>query len=329
VALKKLGLGKGLDALILPEEDIAPAAGEFKVPLDKLKPNPEQPRRYFGEEELKELANSIREHGIIEPVIVQKDGDNYTIIAGERRCRAARMAGLEEIPVLIRSYTQEARLEIALIENIQRADLNPIEEARAYKNLMDVTGLSQDSVAAKVGKNRSTVANALRLLRLPPPIQESLERGEISPGHARAILQAAGAGGQETLFREIRERGLSVREAERRAGELGGEPKTGDKPVNEMLITGDPATGTPVIPAEPESPAAQQPDPAASAAKQSASVPPVETRRPPELTGMEAKLIERFGTKVSIQGSLDKGSIRIDYYSMDDLDRLYNIILGM
>jgi ParB family chromosome partitioning protein len=296
VALKKLGLGKGLDALLLPEEDVPTPAGDFKIPLDKLRPNPEQPRRYFGEEELKELANSIREHGIIEPIIVQEDGDGfYTIIAGERRYRAAQMAGLREVPALVRSYTPETRLEIALIENIQRTDLNPIEEARAYKNLMELTGLSQDSVAAKVGKNRSTVANALRLLRLPPEIQGSLERGEISSGHARAILQAAGAGGQETLFREIRERGLSVREAERRAGELGEDAKPEAGPA-----------------AEPERPGAVQPA----------------VRRPPELTDMEAKLIEKFGAKVSIQGGLDKGSIRIEYYSMDDLGRLYDIILG-
>jgi ParB family chromosome partitioning protein len=310
VAFKRPGLGKGLDALIQREEETPPlfrdSAGDFMVPLDKLRPNPEQPRRYFGEEELKELANSIREHGIIEPIIVQEDEDGfYTIIAGERRCRAAIMADLKEVPVLIRSYTPETRLEIALIENIQRTDLNPIEEAQAYKKLMELTGLSQDSVAAKVGKNRSTVANALRLLRLPAEIQESLEKKEISPGHARAILQAAG-GKQEVLFREIREQGLSVREAERRAGELGGEPKT------EVRHRPD---------AGPEPSESKQPDSAPPA-------PSAETHRPPELTDMEAKLIEKFGTKVSIQGSLEKGSIRIEYYSMDDLDRLYDIILG-
>jgi ParB family chromosome partitioning protein len=311
VAFKRPGLGKGLDALIQREEETPPlfrdAAGDFMVPLDKLRPNPEQPRRYFGEEELKELANSIREHGIIEPIIVQEDEDGfYTIIAGERRCRAAIMADLKEVPVLIRSYTPETRLEIALIENIQRTDLNPIEEAQAYRKLMELTGLSQDSVAVKVGKNRSTVANALRLLRLPEEIQESLEKREISPGHARAILQAAGAGMQEVLFREIREQGLSVREAERRAGELGGEPKTEARHKQD---------------------AAPEPEPSES--QQSAPpVPSAEARRPPELTDMEAKLIEKFGTKVSVQGNLDKGSIRIEYYSMDDLDRLYDIILG-
>jgi ParB family chromosome partitioning protein len=291
VALRRAGLGKGLDALLQPEEEPRLPGGESTIPLDRLRPNPEQPRKHFGEDELKELADSIREHGIIEPIIAEEAGDGtYTIIAGERRYRAALLAGLAEAPVLLRSYPPEARLEIALIENIQRTDLNPIEEAQAYKKLMELTGLSQDSLAAKVGKNRSTVANALRLLRLPREIQEALIRGDISPGHARAILQAAKNEDGDALFREIREGGLSVREAERRAGELNADA---------------PGRGA-AAPAEPRE----------------------ESRRSPELTGMEEKLIEKFGTKVSVQGTLNRGSIRIDYYSMDDLGRLYEIILG-
>jgi ParB family chromosome partitioning protein len=300
VALKRAGLGKGLDALLRPEEEfVSPApAGESAIPLDRLRPNPEQPRKRFGEDELKELADSIREHGIIEPIIAEEAGDGfYTIIAGERRYRAALLAGLREAPVLLRSYPPEARLEIALIENIQRTDLNPVEEAQAYKKLMELTGLSQDSVAAKVGKNRSTVANALRLLRLPAKIQESLITGEISPGHGRAILQIAGAQGQETLFREILEGGLSVREAERRAAERNGEP------------AGDQASGS------------RGGEPSGMTRRESGN-------RAVELKDMEEKLIEKFGTKVSVQGTLDKGNIRIEYYSMDDLDRLYDIILG-
>jgi ParB family chromosome partitioning protein len=297
VALRRAGLGKGLDALLQPEEETrAPVpGGESAIPLDRLRPNPEQPRKHFGEDELKELADSIREHGIIEPIIAEDTGDGlYTIIAGERRYRAALLAGLTEAPVLVRSYPPEARLEIALIENIQRTDLNPIEEAHAYKKLMELTGLSQDSVAAKVGKNRSTVANAMRLLRLPENMQGALIRGEISSGHARAILQAARDEDRETLFREIREGGLSVREAERRAGEFNGDTSgAGNGP-----------------------------------APKTRAEPPERGRRPPELTNLEEKLIEKFGTKVSVQGTLEKGSIRIDYYSMDDLDRVYNIILG-
>lgn len=306
MALRRAGLGKGLDALIQPEdEDPSPASGgETSVLLDRLRPNPEQPRKYFGEDELRELADSIKEHGIIEPIIAEAAADGlYTIIAGERRYRAALLAGLREAPVLIRSYPPETRLEIALIENIQRTDLNPIEEAQAYRKLMDLTGLSQDSMAARVGKNRSTVANALRLLRLPEEIQESLVKGEISPGHARAILQAAGTEGQETLFREIREGGLSVREAERRAGELKGNAPSAGPGVS----GGSDASGAGGSGARKETPGG---------------------RRSPELTSIEEKLIEKFGTRVSVQGTLNKGSIRIDYYSMDDLDRLYDIILG-
>jgi ParB family chromosome partitioning protein len=304
VALKRGGLGKGLDALLQPEEEFVssstPAAGEAAIPLEKLRPNPEQPRKHFGENELQELADSIREHGIIEPIIAEESGDGfYTIIAGERRYRAALLAGLQEAPVLLRSYPPEARLEIALIENIQRTDLNPIEEAQAYKKLMELTGLSQDLIAAKVGKNRSTVANALRLLRLPEEVQESLIKGEISSGHGRAILQAARAEDRETLFREIREGGLSVREAERRAAELNGEPSESPGP---------------------EAPKAQE-EPAGKPEKAPAP-------RAAELADMEEKLIEKFGTKVSVQGTLEKGSIRIEYYSMDDLGRLYDIILG-
>jgi ParB family chromosome partitioning protein len=293
-------LGKGLDALFrVPEEEIlSPVpAGDLKIPLNKLKPNPDQPRKYFGEDELNELAHSIREHGIIEPIIAMEAGDGtYTVIAGERRCRAAQIAGLSEVPVLLRTYAPEALLEIALIENIQRMDLNPIEEAQAYKKLMEITGLSQDSVAVKVGKNRSTVANAVRLLRLPPEVRKSIEQGEISPGHARAILQVAKAEDRDTLFREIREVSLSVREAERRAGELN--DGAGD------ALSDDHKGRRPKT--------AKGPGPVRDA----------------EITDMEGKLIERFGTKVSITGDLEKGSIHIDYYSMDDLDRLYDIILG-
>jgi ParB family chromosome partitioning protein len=263
-------------------------SGETLIPLEKLRVNPEQPRRHFDKAALGELADSIREHGIIQPLIVDKAGDGtWTLIAGERRSRAARMAGLTQVPVIVRNYSDEKRLEVALIENVQRADLNPIEEAAAYKRLMDLTGRSQDETAARVGKNRSTVANALRLLKLPLPMQESLEREELSPGHGRALLSVTDREGRERLFREILDRGLSVREAEKRAAVLNSDPRSrpGEKP------------------------------PPASALK-----------REPELAAMEQKFIEALGTKVSIQGDLHKGSIRIEYYSMDDLDRLYGLL---
>jgi ParB family chromosome partitioning protein len=266
------------------------SAGELLIPLDKLIANPAQPRKRFDEEALRELADSIREHGIIEPIIAQDTGEGgYVIVAGERRTRAARLAGLTEAPVILRDYSEEKRMEVSLIENVQRADLNPIEEAAAYKQLMELTGLSQDAVAARVGKNRSTVANALRLLRLSPEIQRALEENTLSPGHARAILSLPGKEGQAKLFREILEEGLSVREAEKKAA-LMGEKK------------------------------AEKPDPAPQAAAPG--------KRAPEIDAMEEKFIGRLGTKVVIEGDLNQGRILIDYFSMEDLERLYEILGG-
>jgi ParB family chromosome partitioning protein len=275
----------------LPEENPAPAGGEGGgvrlLPLEKLKANPRQPRKNFDPGELAELAGSIREHGIIQPIIAEDAGDgSFFIIAGERRSRAATMAGLREVPVIIRQYNEETRMEIALIENIQRADLNPLEEAFAYKQLMELSGLSQDELAVKVGKNRSTVANALRLLKLPYEIQESVQEGDISPGHARAILSVPGEKNQNALFREILKKDLSVREAEKRAAILGGQVKKQHKAKA-------PAAG-----------------------------------RAPELGAMEEKFIHRLGAKVVINGDLNKGTIEIEYYSMEDLDRLYELLGG-
>jgi ParB family chromosome partitioning protein len=296
----KRGLGRGLDALI-PREEAAASAGPGKggtpasgkgdevrfLPLEKLKPGPNQPRKSFDPGELAELAGSIREHGIIQPIIAGDAGDGtYFIIAGERRSRAAKLAGLAEVPVLLRTYSNEKRMEVALIENIQRSNLNPLEEALAYKQLMELSGLSQDEVAAKVGKNRSTVANALRLLKLPYEIQESVQEGDLSPGHARAILSIPAEKNQDLLFREILKKDLSVREAEKRAAVLSGQAKK----------------------------------------QQKAKTGP--KGRAPEIDAMEEKIIQHVGAKVLINGDLTKGKIEIDYYSMEDLDRLYELIGG-
>jgi ParB family chromosome partitioning protein len=297
----KHGLGKGLDALFPqdhfdrpdPPDGSADAESrnsgwELFLSLDRLKPNADQPRKYFDEEELRELADSIREHGIIEPVIAEDSGNgNYTIVAGERRCRAARLAGLSRVPAIVRAYSDEKRMEVSLVENLHRADLNPIEEALAYKRLMEVSGFSQDELAAKVGKNRSTVANALRLLKLPEAVRDSLKKGTLSPGHARAILAVSGEKNQELLYSEIMSKDLSVREAEKRALDLNNGKKT--------------------------------------AKKGSVSSP---VKRSPELEAMEEKFIEKLGTKVVIDGDLSKGRIHIDYYSMEDLERLYEILGG-
>ncbi|MDR0444143.1 MAG: ParB/RepB/Spo0J family partition protein [Treponema sp.] len=313
--MRKAGLGKGLDALLYnnddaPTNDHSPdanlthtktkthsaaagssgespvsAKGITQLPVDKLAAHPGQPRKTFDETEMKELADSIAQYGIIQPIIAADAGDgSYIIIAGERRTRAARLAGLKTVPVIIREYTDQKRLEVSLIENIQRSDLNPIEEAAAYKNLMDFSGLSQDELAARVGKNRSTVANALRLLKLPVEIQKSIEQGSVTPGHARALLSVNNVKTREKLYKDILAGALSVREAEKRAAALN-------------TVTTD--------------------------AKE--KKPDAKKKRPPEIDAMADKFIGKLGTKVVIDGDLNKGRILIDYYSMEDLERLYEI----
>ena len=229
----KRGLGRGLDALIsarapaTSQADGAPSTGDITTPgptlrrggpdlldIDLIAPNPEQPRTNFEPERLRELAESIREHGILQPLIVTRDREGgYRLIAGERRLQAARLAGLESVPVVIREAADAHLLELALIENIQRADLNAIEEANAYRRLVDEYHLTQEDVARRVGKNRTTVANALRLLQLENEIRRSLVAGEITEGHARALL---GIEGRDRInaWREVVKRGLSVRETE-------------------------------------------------------------------------------------------------------------------
>jgi ParB family chromosome partitioning protein len=286
--------------------------GEILIPLDQIEANPAQPRKAFDEAALQELADSIREHGIIQPIIVEKTGDRrYTIVAGERRFRAAKLAGLTEVPALLRDYSEGKRMEISLIENIQRTDLNPVEEASAYRHLMEAAGLSQDEVAARVGKNRSTVTNALRLLRLPLPMLGSLESGAISSGHARALLSVRSGEDQETLYREILAGGISVREAEKRAAVLNGAAVPDEFSPEAGNAVGPTDTGG--IPAG----AGTNPEGKA----------PRETRsRDPHLGALEQEFIEALGTKVVIAGTPQGGTIRIDYYSLEDLNRLYELL---
>jgi ParB family chromosome partitioning protein len=313
---RRIGLGKGLDALLENNEDIelnnvpvgtqnsSPAAADttavprnkaqdiVQLPVDQLIPNPGQPRKNFDETELKELADSIKTYGIIQPIIAANAGDGaYIIIAGERRTRAAKLAGLNTVPVIIRDYTDQKRLEISLIENIQRSDLNPIEEAAAYKNLMDFSNFSQDELAMRIGKNRSTVANALRLLKLPVEIQKSIEDGKVSSGHARALLSVIDVNSREKLYREILAKDVSVRETEKRAAELNTEKS------DKVKVAKSTESGKVV-------------------------------KRPPEVDAMVEKFISKLGTKVVIDGDLNKGRILIDYYSMEDLERLYEILGG-
>lgn len=213
--MDKRGLGKGLGALIsgsLGKED---ASSVREVRMDQIRPNPYQPRQVFDPVRLAELTESIRSHGVLQPVLIRRSAvDSYELIAGERRFRAAQEAGLRAIPALVKEYTDPQMLEVALIENVQREDISPVEAALAYRRLNSEFGLTQTDIAKRVGKAQSTVANTLRLLALPAPILESLQRGEISEGHARTLLQVGGAA-QIGAWEAIRSKGLSVRETER------------------------------------------------------------------------------------------------------------------
>lgn len=245
---KSTGLGKGLGALLnenkAASQEVAISTGVVQSPIIKknsnlpscieiddngglwidpnlLKPNPKQPRIEFDQKKLEELADSIKENGILQPIIIEQISSNeFYIIAGERRTRASKMAGLKKVPVQIRKFDEQQKLEMALIENIQRADLNPIEEATAYYNLIQMGDLSQDEVAKKVGKNRSTVANSIRLLKLPEDIKRALANGEISSGHARALLMVKNDADMHVMYGKIIGSGMSVREAETMAEQL-------------------------------------------------------------------------------------------------------------
>lgn len=256
-----------------------------------LKPNPFQPRRTFNEESLQELAASIKEHGIIQPIIAEKNGDEYYIIAGERRTRAALLAGLTRVPVIFREFENSKKLEIALIENIQRENLNPIEEAKAYQEIMQLSNLNQEETAKRVGKSRSAVANAMRLLQLPDEMQTALEKGSITAGHARAILSLINPADQTLLFTRITEQALSVREAEMQAAQLKNGSRAGQKNTAPQPVS------------RPETDDAQL-----------------------AVKDIEQQFIDALGTKVEIKGDLEKGIVHISYFSQADLDALYNKI---
>jgi ParB family transcriptional regulator, chromosome partitioning protein len=286
--MSKKALGKGIDALLggNQQADASPIA---EAAIAALRPNPEQPRRDFEEGSLRELADSIREKGVLQPILVEADDEGgYIIVAGERRVRAARLAGLETIPVLERTFTAQEKLEIALIENVQREDLSPLEEARAYKRLMEMADLSQEQIARKVGKDRSTIANAIRLLKLPDDALSALDEGTISPGHARALLMLVNVSDQLVLLRRVIERGISVREAEEMAGDLN-RGKKGSRTAGRV------------------SPSSAQ-------------------RAEPDIRDLERRLIEKLGTKVEVKGSSSKGKIHISYFSADDLERILQIL---
>lgn len=296
---KKHGLGKGISSLMDDysfESVFKPSDGAEGTEIDggrlmlleinRVHPNPHQPRKQFDQETLDELAESIKTQGILQPLLVEKiSDDDYAIIAGERRYRAALSVGLEKVPVIVKKFSDMQRLEVSLIENIQRENLNPIEEAKAYLFLLEQAGIRQDELAERVGKKRSTIANSIRLLQLPHEMQESLLHGEFTAGHARAILSVVNPADQQYLFHKIIGEEFSVRKAEKLAGDLN--------------------KGKRAASSSPQHPYRE---------------------RPIDLVVLEQKLLEACGTKVQLKGTLQKGKIEISYHSMDDLERLYRLL---
>jgi ParB family transcriptional regulator, chromosome partitioning protein len=281
-------LGRGLSAL-LGEESGKPGKEEFsEIDIELIEPNSEQPRTTFEETSLEELAQSIKVNGIVQPVLVRQRGGQYQLVAGERRWRAAQKAGLKKIPAIIKEVEDDKLLEIALIENIQRQELNAVEEARAYRKLIDTVGLTQEKVAERVGKNRTTITTFLRLLKLPDDILSLVEQDKISAGHARVLLMAADADSQRTLARQIIESSLSVRETEKavkRAAQkhLQMSAKTQLKP------------------------------------KLDANLKAAETKLRRHL-GTQVH--------IQPDGNGTGGKLTIEYYSNSDLDRIYDLVLG-
>ncbi len=212
--MARKGLGKGLKALMPDEVESNQAVGASELNIEEIRPNPYQPRQRFDGEGMRELVESIRQHGVVQPVLVRSDGDGYQIIAGERRWRAAQQAGQKRIPVVVKECTEQEMMEIALVENLQREDLNALEEAMAYRRLLEEFSLTQEQVAEQVGKSRSQVANTLRLLQLHPMVQEMLEKGDLSPGHARTLLAIGDGSAQVKMAQRVAQEGLNVRQLE-------------------------------------------------------------------------------------------------------------------
>ncbi len=286
---QKRALGRGLSALI-PQAAPTPSApaaeaparnGVLKLPIESIRRDAAQPRRFFDEAKLTELAESIKAQGVLQPVLVRKDGEGYRLIAGERRWRAAQAAGLKEVPALVREVSEAQAFELALVENLQRTDLNPIEEAEGYQRLVEEFKLTQEQISQRVGKERSTVANALRLLALPEDVKAMVAEGTLSMGHARALLGVPRLPELQALAAQVAERKLSVRDTEKLVQQRRAQKKEGGRPP-----------------------------------KQS-----------PQVRSLVEELQRRLGTKVRlIEKAPGKGTLEVDFFSYDDLDRLLKLL---
>ena len=297
MAVKRKGLGKGLDSLIPENKSVKPAVkpekaeefvktGEQMLKINQVEPNREQPRKHFEEDALLELADSIKQYGVLQPLLVRKRKDYYEIIAGERRWRAAKLAGVKEVPVIIKEYTEQQAVEIALIENIQRENLNPIEEAMAFKKLLTEFNLKQDEVAERVSKSRTAVTNSMRLLKLGEKVQQMIIDDMITTGHARALLAIDDEEQQYLLATKIFDEKLSVRETEKLIKSLKNPKKQVKvvKTVENAFVYDD----------------------------------------------LAEKMKRVLGTKVSISPKGNgKGKIEIEYYSDDELERMFEMITSV
>lgn len=292
-AVKKGGLGRGLDALFAdvpvkePVIENKPVKATEKEETDSVKyikihdimPNVNQPRKTFNEESIEELALSIKEHGIIQPIVVRKHKKGYEIVAGERRWRAAMKAELGVVPCLVRELNDEQNMLIAIIENMQREDLNPIEEAEGLKQMTDAFGMSQEQVSRSVGKSRPYITNSMRLLKLPEYIRNSISEGKLTAGHGRAIITISDEKAREAIWKKIIEEGLSVRETEKLVSAEGKSKKK-----------------------------------------------PLKRKKNPDVVRVEEELKTVLGTKVTINSNGNKGNIEINFYSKDELDRLIEML---
>jgi ParB family transcriptional regulator, chromosome partitioning protein len=290
VVERRSGLGKGLGALI--PQDVAagapPRPGVREVPISQIEPNPYQPRSHFDEESLAGLTASIRELGVLQPVLVREIApDRFALIAGERRWRASKRAGLQFMPIIVREVSDELTLQHALVENLHRDDLNPLEEAAAYQQLIEDFNMTQEAVAQKVGKSRSAVANLLRLFQLPPQVQRLVADGQVSAGHAKVLLGTPDRSFQESLARRIVDEGLTVRQTE--------------EALRERT---SPNGGAPA------------PD----------GVTPGSTLRAPGLLELEELLADQLDTRVKINMGPKKGRVVIEFADLEDLERIYRVM---
>lgn len=300
---RKGGLGRGLTALIPaaePEVDLA-SGGLRDLPIGSVYPNPLQPRRVFDEETLAGLVDSVRELGVLQPVLVRATDDGYELIAGERRWRAAKRAGLPTIPAVVRTVDDVSSLEQALVENLHRQDLNALEEAAAYQQLIDDFGLTQEEVAKRVGKSRSAVANHLRLFQLTPAVQKLVGEGLLSAGHAKALLAHPDRAYQEALAKRVVTESLSVRDVEQL--------------VKERLDL--------------EAGLDPSPQPAPAPAPEPAAEDDLDGRRlrPPGLLELEELLASHLDTRVAIAMTAKRGKVTIDFANLEDLERIYRVII--